>query len=59
MMRLIFAKKYNLLYLMLLFSSLVMGQNKEVFCTKTETAPVIDGDMSDSVWQKATPITYF
>ncbi len=59
MMRLIFAKKYNLLYLMLLFSSLVMGQNKEVFCTKTETAPVIDGDMSDSVWQKATPITDF
>ena len=27
--------------------------------TKTETAPIIDGDLSDEIWQKAITVTGF
>lgn len=34
-------------------------QSIEILCHRTETSPVIDGDLSDPAWRRATPITPF
>ena len=45
--------------LLIIFNVTLFGQNKKIYAVRVNTPPVLDGIISDSVWQLAKPISNF
>ena len=50
---------YKLLFVIMFIFFNGLAQQKECFAVKTDSPPIIDGDLSDTVWDKANLISDF